>query len=97
MQLVNMEQTCAASDISSNTRSLPEIVSQISPKVPLSSVNPAARASSKDLDPFRRPIWKQKAAACCSDRNRAEQKYIQKEAEYMIHNCHVQVAQNEEW
>jgi hypothetical protein len=61
MQLVSMMRTCAASDISSNTRSLPETVSQISPKVPLSSVNPAARASSKDLDPFRRPIWKQKA------------------------------------
>jgi hypothetical protein len=61
MQLVGMMRTYAASDISSNTRSLPETVSQISPKVPLSSVNPAARSSSKDLDPFRRPIWKQKA------------------------------------
>jgi len=94
MQLMSMKQTCAASEISSNTRSLSETVSQISPKVPLSSVNPAARASSKDLDPFRRPIWKQKAAVCCSDRT--EPKYIQ-EAEYMIHNCHVQVAQNKEW
>lgn len=53
---MQVEPTCAASEINSNTRSLPEIVSHISPKVPFSSVKPTARASAKEREPFLSPI-----------------------------------------
>jgi hypothetical protein len=78
------KQTWAESDISSKTGSLLGTVSHISPKVQLSLVNPAAWASSKDLEPFRRPVWNKnnrirdaKAAYCFSnvESTRNEGKY----------------------
>jgi hypothetical protein len=53
---VNNQLTCAESEISSKTRSLPDTVSHISPRVPFSSVKPAARASAKEREPFLSPI-----------------------------------------
>jgi hypothetical protein len=78
------KQTWAESDISSKTGSLLGTVSHISPKVQLSLVNHAAWASSKYLEPFRRPVWNKnnrirdaKAAYCFSniESTRNEGKY----------------------
>lgn len=60
MVLVSRHLTCAESEINNKTRSLPEIVSHMSPKVPFSSVKPAARASSKEQEPFLKQIFKEK-------------------------------------
>jgi len=49
--------TCAASEIKSSTKSLPDTVSHMSPRVPSSSLKPAARASAKEREPFLRPIY----------------------------------------
>jgi hypothetical protein len=56
--------TCAESEINNNTRSLPDIVSHMSPRVPLSSVNPASRASLKEREPFLSPICDVKRQMC---------------------------------
>lgn len=56
IDMTEKTQTWAASEIKSKTKSLPDIVSHISPKVPVSSVNPAARASANEREPFLRPI-----------------------------------------
>ena len=50
------QPTWAASEIKSKTKSLPEMVSHISPRVPFSSVKPAARASENEREPFLKPI-----------------------------------------